>query len=128
MKKIFFGFFLFSFLLFLLFSSPVFAEKVELEKEGYAGITELEVVFGNVVSVVTIAGGFASFIAVIIGGFKYIIAQGDPKAIAAARGTITWAIFGLAFIIFSWLILLFIEQFTGINVTKFCIGMDCVIN
>jgi len=72
-----------------------------------------------VVSVVALIGGFLSFIALIVGGFRYITARGDPKAIAAAQSSITWAIAGLGLIIVAWLILLFIEKFTGVQVTIF---------
>ena len=84
-----------------------------------ASINELVEIFGRAVSVVAVIGGFLSFIAIIVGGFRYITARGDPKAIAAAQGSITWAIAGLAFVIIAWLILFFIEKFTGVPVTKF---------
>ncbi len=95
------------------------------EADGFARLDQLTVVFGNIVSVVAVIGGFLTFIAIIIGGFRYITARGDPKAITAAQGMITWAIIGLALIIISWLILQFIAQFTGLSVTTFCIGDFC---
>jgi len=107
----------------LLQFSTYFALAGTVEEEGgFARLEDLMKVFGNILSVVATLGGFASFVMVIIGGFKYITAQGDPKAIAAARQTITWAIAGLVFIILAWLILLFIEMFTGVPVTIFKIG------
>ena len=91
-----------------------------------ATIEDLNYVFRGVLSIVVIAGGFLAFIALIIGGFRYIISRGDPKATTAARGAITWAILGLAFIIIAWLILKFIADFTGLTqLTKFCIGSSC---
>jgi hypothetical protein len=65
--------------------------------------------------------GIAVFIMLIIGGFKYLTSGGDPKAKEAAQKTITYAIFGLALLLGSWLILLFINEFTGLNVTQFTI-------
>jgi len=119
-------------LLFLFwFSNKVLADTVTETCTGggcYASLKELEVVFGNVVAVVALLGGFISFVMVIVGGFKYITAQGDPKALTSARNSLTWAILGLAFLIIAWLILVFIEKFTGVNVTKFCIGLSCPIN
>ena len=110
----------FPLLTFFLLASPVLADQVA-EPRGYATLAGLETVFGNVVAVVAIIGGLLAFIALISGGFRYITAQGDPKATAAARSAITWAIVGLALIIIAWLILVFIKEFTGINVIEFSI-------
>jgi putative flippase GtrA len=41
------------------------------------------------------------------------------KAVAAASSTLTYAVVGLVGIIVSWLILSFIQNFTGANVTEF---------
>lgn len=113
---------LLNFVIFQFLNTYVFAtEKVE-EEGGFAHLLELEKVFANIVSVLAIAGGFISFIVVIVGGFKFITAQGDPKAFSSARNTVTWGVLGLAFIIFAWLILIFIQQFTGVPVTIFKIG------
>ena len=84
-------------------------------------IQELSNLFFNAIVVVATIAGFASFLALIFGGFRYITAQGDPKATASARGIITWAVVGLAFIIIAWLILSFIAEFTGLPLTTFCL-------
>jgi len=65
--------------------------------------------------------GIAVFIMLIIGGFKYLTSAGDPKAKESAQKTITYAILGLALFLVSWLILLFIKEFTGVDVTQFTI-------
>ena len=111
-----------SFVLGLLFSTfPHSAAAEQLPDSPYATIDQLAIIFGNIVSVVAVIGGFLAFIALIVGGFRYLTSQGDPKAIAAAQGTVTWAFLGLAAIIIAWLVLVFIEQFTGIPITKFTI-------
>ena len=92
--------------------------------QGYADLDELNAVFESVLNNVAIAGAFLAFVALLYGGFRYIVAQGDPKQISGARSTITWAILGLSLIIVAWLLLLFIEQFTGIEVTKFWLRVD----
>lgn len=63
--------------------------------------------------------GIAVFIMLIVGGFKYMTAGGDPKAAESARNTITYAIFGLVLIIGAWLILYLIETFAGVKITEF---------
>lgn len=102
----------------------VFAQKtVELTSKGYADLTQLETIFSNVLNIITILAGFSALLMLTIGAFRYIVAQGDPKAVAAARSTITWAIAGLIFLVVAWLIILFVETFTGVNVTQFKINL-----
>jgi uncharacterized BrkB/YihY/UPF0761 family membrane protein len=56
-------------------------------------------------------------------GFKYITSGGDSKGLQSAHSTITWALLGILFLIVAWLIFLLIQAFTGVNVTKFCVGI-----
>ncbi len=56
-------------------------------------------------------------------GIKYITSNGEPKQIQLAHNTVTWAILGIVFLVLAWLILKLIEVFTGVPVTKFCIGL-----
>ena len=111
-----FRFFSFITILFIFLATPtlVFGDDP-------ATLKDLETVFGSIISIVAIIGGFLAFIAIIIGGFKYITARGDPKAVAGAQSTLTWAFIGLALIIMAWLILVFINELTGIPVTTFTI-------
>jgi hypothetical protein len=78
-------------------------------------IQALGVVFQNILNVVMGLAGFAAFAFLIFGGFKYLTSQGDPKALGAARTTISWALGGLAMIIISYLIILLISNYTGIQ-------------
>lgn len=65
--------------------------------------------------------GLAVFVMLLIGGFKYLTAGGDPKKAESAQKTMTFAILGLALMIGGWLILLLIREFTGIDITQFSI-------
>jgi len=78
-----------------------------------------EVIFSKIISLATTAAGLVCFLMLIVGGFKYLTSGGDPKQAASARGTLTWAVAGLAIIIGAWFILQFIEYFTGVEVTIF---------
>ena len=98
-------------------------EKCSSAGKCYTPLSSITTLFANILSVVVILAGFAAFAMLVFGGFRFIIAQGDPKAVQAARGTITWAVVGLVMIIVSWLVLLFISQFTGLNLTQFCFGV-----
>ena len=84
-----------------------------------AKLSDLEIIFENVVSVLLALGGFALLIMLLIGGFKYLTSGGDPKAVEGAKNTLTYAIGGVVLLAASYLILKLIENFTGVPVTKF---------
>ncbi len=84
-----------------------------------AKLTDLETVFGNIVGFVTGLAVVVVFIMLVFGAFKFITSGGDAKATDSAKNTITYAIFGLIALIGIWLILRFIEVFTGVKVTEF---------
>jgi len=63
--------------------------------------------------------GIALFVMLIIGGFRYLVSNGDPKETESAQKTISYAILGLVLLLGGWLILSFVNEFTGINVTIF---------
>jgi hypothetical protein len=86
-------------------------------------LSALETLFANVVAVILGFGGIALFIMLLLGGIKWITAGGDPKAIEAAQNQITWAIFGVVILALAYLILVFIQNFTGANVTIFKISI-----
>lgn len=86
-----------------------------------ATIEDLEVVFSNVVGIALALGGIVLFVLLLMGGFKYITAGGDPKAIEGAKKTLTYAIFGIVLLALAFLIIRLIEQITGAPVTKFII-------
>ena len=63
--------------------------------------------------------GIVLFVMLIIGGFRYITAGGDPKGIEGAKKTLTYAIAGMVLVALSYLIINFIASFTGANITDF---------
>lgn len=87
--------------------------------DGVATIKGFECLFQNIITVIVSLAGFVSLTMLIVGGFQYLTSGGDPKKIAAASATLTYAVIGIIGIIVSWLILLFIKEFTGIDVTIF---------
>jgi hypothetical protein len=61
----------------------------------------------SVINVLTILGGAAAVIMVIIGGFRYITSAGNPEQAKSARSTITYAIVGLVIIALAQIIVHF---------------------
>lgn len=80
-----------------------------------AQLTELEPIFGNVVSLALGLGGLLLFIMLVMGGIRYISAGADAKAAEGAKNTITWAIYGVVILALAYLFLRLIAQFTGVN-------------
>jgi hypothetical protein len=81
------------------------------ETKGAVPLSELDTIFGNIISIAI--GIF--FIMLIIGGFKYITAGGEPPQLESAKKTLTYAIAGLFLIALAYLILRFIAAFTGVE-------------
>lgn len=84
-----------------------------------AGLQQIEDLFTNIISVIVGLGFIILLVMLIWAGFKYLTSGGDPKAVAAAHQTVSWAILGIIFMILAWLILQLIKTFTGIDVTTF---------
>lgn len=92
------------------------------ESGGFATLDQLTNVFANVTSVISTFIGFALLLMLIRGGVGYITAQGDPKAVASARATITWAIIGFVVVLAAFLIVSLIAGFFTLpGIGKFCI-------
>lgn len=79
----------------------------------------LETIFGSVISAALALAGIVLFIMFLFGGFRFLTAGGDPKAVEAAKGTLTHAIAGLIILLLAFLILQFIKVITGVDVTIF---------
>lgn len=70
----------------------------------------------NLLDIVVFLAGGILLIYIIIGGYKYLTAQGDPKAIDGARNTITYALIGFGIVAFSYLIFQVAELFFGFKI------------
>ena len=84
-----------------------------------ATLQDMEITFGRIIEIVLGLAGVVLFIMLIMGGFRFITAGGDPKAIESAKKTLTYAIGGIVLIALSFLILRFISTFAGVDVTQF---------
>lgn len=95
-----------------------------MSNPGPAGVTQLTELITRIINLSVEAAFTVLLIMLVYAGIKFITSGGDPKAISAAGTTITWAILGILFLAIAWLLLRLIESFTGIPVTKFCIGFN----
>lgn len=82
-------------------------------------ICDLEPVIQSVLEMAVPLAGLALFVMLVIGGFSYLTSAGNPEAVKKAQGSITFAIAGIALLALAWVVLAFIETFTGVNVTNF---------
>jgi len=84
-----------------------------------ATIQDFNIVFENIAQTIVYFAGIIFFVMFIRGGFTYLTSGGDPKKTAKATSTLTLSIVGLVGVIISFLIIKFISNFTGIDVSKF---------
>ena len=84
-----------------------------------ATLSDIVPIIERILNIFLSLAGLAAFIMIIVGGFQYLTAGNDPKKTQAAGQTITFAVIGLVAVIAAWFILLFIEKFTGVNVSEF---------
>jgi len=84
-----------------------------------AKIQDLAVVIKRILNISIRLAGLAVFIMLIVGGFQYLTAGGDPKKTQAASSTLTHAVIGLVILIAVWFVFLLIEKFTGVTITQF---------
>jgi hypothetical protein len=96
-------------------------QKWSTNEDQAATFVDLEAVFANILAVIVALAGLAVFFMVITAGYKYLTSGGDPKKNQEAATSLTWAIFGLVFLLGAWFILRFITDLTGVNVTIFTI-------
>lgn len=87
---------------------------------GY-GPGDLGVFLSNVVKAIFVVSGLLLFLYLVFGGFKYMMAGGDEKAVMAAKNMLTNAGVGIAIVVAAWFITKVLEVVLGIDIlsTKF---------
>ena len=91
--------------------SPVYAVKDPAEISDIVGI------LANIIRLLAPAAAIAVFVMILVAGFQFLTSGGDPKAVAAARTTFTYAILGVILVVVVWLILTLIQAITGVPIT-----------
>lgn len=93
-----------------------------------AGIAEVEAIFARILNISVGLAFVAVTILLVWAGIKFITSGGDSKQISASWQIINWALLGIVFLIFAWLIILLIESVTGVNLRVFDLcfpGSNC---
>jgi len=67
-----------------------------------------------IIRIIIIAAFVISFIFLLIGGIRWILAGGEEKAIGSARGQVTGALIGLVIVLSAFAIIKLIETFFGV--------------
>lgn len=62
----------------------------------------------KIIDIFSIVVGSISVIMIIIGGFRYVISNGDTNGVSAAKNTILYAIVGLVIVLFAQVIVNFV--------------------
>lgn len=107
--------------LIVLFCAVALAGCQELPQGQPAQVGDITIVISNIITLLAPFALIAFFAMLIWGGFQLIISGGDPKAAAGARNTFTFAILGIILVVVVWLLLLLIENITGVEVTNVAI-------
>lgn len=89
---------------------------------GPAGLIQFQELIQRIINLSVGAAFLALTVMLVIAAIKFLTSGGEPKPLQSATQTVTWALLGILFLAIAWLILKLIEAFTGVQVTKFCLG------
>ncbi len=78
-------------------------------------LSEFEDIFANVLRAAIPLAGIVAFIILLLAGVNLIMAGSDPKRAEAARNMATYAVIGIVVLALSFLLLVIIARFIGIN-------------
>lgn len=76
---------------------------------------QLGPLFLRVVSFLIPLGGVVLFIMIVLGGFSFMTAGGDPRKAEGAKATITYAIGGIVVLALAFFIIQLIANFVGVR-------------
>lgn len=90
-----------------------------------AGLEQIEIMIGNIISLIVGIGFITLVILLVWAGIKYLTSGGEPKAVQSAHTVTTWALLGIVFMAIAWIVLQLVSGFTGIDLTTFNIKALC---
>lgn len=77
-------------------------------KDSGTGEGSFSSVIKKVINIFSVVVGAISVIMIIIGGFRYIVSNGDSTGVSGAKNTILYAIIGLVIVLFAQVIVRFV--------------------
>lgn len=80
-----------------------------------ATIACVPIVLQNIINFLLMFAGIIAVFLIVYSGIKFVTSSGDPQKVESARKTLTYAIIGFVFILFSFVTINFIAQFTGVT-------------
>ena len=92
-----------------------------VEPDQPSSFSDLEIIVANIIGSVVALGGIAVFVMLVAGGLMYLTSGGNPESVQKAKRTLTYAVIGIALFVLAWFALLFIQTFTGVQVTRFSV-------
>jgi len=98
--------------------TPIFGSIDNPYAEGYQGQLGMGSFLNNVITAVLTGAGLLLFVYFVLGGFKYLTAGGDEKAVTAAKTMLTNAIIGLIIIAGAYFIAAVLEKVLGIQILR----------
>jgi uncharacterized membrane protein len=94
---------------------PAFAAQITASGIGVT-FSSFDVIIKNTILVLIALVGISSMIFLLIGGVKYVISGGDKQALESAKGTITYALVGVALASATFAIAATLQTVLGINI------------
>ena len=95
--------------------------KVAAKTVTVATLQGFECIYYNLMRIIIPLAGFAAFILLIVAGFQFMTAAGDPKQTQKAQSTITLTVVGIVVILSIWFIFNLLTQYTNINLLRFIV-------
>lgn len=80
------------------------------------------VIINNLSSGIVAMAGIGLFLNLLMGGFRYMSAEGDMKALDSAKKMITNSLVGMAIVAAAFFLALMIKAITGFDIRSFTIG------
>ena len=88
------------------------------------GNSSFSTIITNVINILSILVGAVSVIMLIVGGFRYIISNGDSNSTKGAKDTIMYALIGLIIVLFAQVIVRFVWTNASGSTTTSTVEVD----
>lgn len=93
-----------------------FAGQIDPASIGLPNITTVGALVSNIWNLVLYGAGILMFFYLLFGGFKYMTASGDDKAVQTAKKMLTNAITGMLIVFATYWIVLIVQSVLGITI------------